>query len=53
MAYVLSISYDPDLLGTRELLQKQMGHRVASAEGYAQATLALKRAAIHRLFVNC
>ena len=37
MAYVLSISYDPDLLRTRELLLKQMGHRVASAEGYAEA----------------
>ncbi|HKO20275.1 MAG TPA: hypothetical protein VJU82_15470 [Acidobacteriaceae bacterium] len=37
MAHVLSISYDPDLLRTRELLLQQMGHRVTSAEGFAQA----------------
>ena len=37
MAHVLSISYDPNLLKTRELLLKRMGHRVTSAEGFAQA----------------
>ena len=37
MARILSISYDPALLRTRELLLQRMGHRVTSAEGFAQA----------------
>lgn len=37
VAYILSISYDQTLLRTRELLLEQMGHRVASAEGFAEA----------------
>ena len=37
MAHILSISYNAALLATRELLLKQMGHSVASAEGFAQA----------------
>ena len=37
MAHILSISYNAALLATRELLLKQMGHSVASAEGFARA----------------
>lgn len=37
MAHILSISYDPALLRTREMLLTQMGHRLNSAEGFAQA----------------
>lgn len=37
MARIFSISYDPTLLRTRELLLKQMGHSVTSAEGFSQA----------------
>lgn len=37
MARIFSISYDQALLRTRELLLEQMGHSVASAEGFAQA----------------
>ncbi|HEV2277285.1 MAG TPA: hypothetical protein VGS02_03845 [Acidobacteriaceae bacterium] len=37
MARIFSISYDPTLLRTRELLLEQMGHTVASAEGFAEA----------------
>ena len=37
MAKILSISYDPRLLLTRELLLRQMGHSVISAEGFAKA----------------
>ena len=35
MADVLSISYDVELLRTRELLLRRMGHSVTSAEGLA------------------
>lgn len=38
MAQILSISYDVTLLRTRQLLLEQMGYRVISAEGFAQAT---------------
>src|SRR5437763_16755332 len=34
---ILSISYDPSLLLTRQLLLQRMGHEVRSAEGYAKA----------------
>jgi len=34
---ILSISYDPSLLLTRQLLLQQMGHEVRSAEGFAKA----------------
>ena len=37
MARIFSISYDPTLLRTRELLLEHMGHTVASAEGFAEA----------------
>jgi CheY-like chemotaxis protein len=37
MAHILSVSYDPTLLTTRELLLQQMGHTVTSAEGFARA----------------
>ncbi len=37
MARILSISYEPGLLMTRELLLRQMGHDVLSAEGFARA----------------
>ncbi|HEV2278135.1 MAG TPA: hypothetical protein VGS02_08160 [Acidobacteriaceae bacterium] len=37
MAHIFSISYDPILLQTRELLLQQMGHTVTSAEGFAEA----------------
>lgn len=37
MARILSISYDPVLLRTRELLLLQIGHSVSSAEGFAEA----------------
>jgi len=37
MARIFSISYDPMLLRTRELLLRQMGHHVTSAEGFAEA----------------
>ncbi|HKR26907.1 MAG TPA: hypothetical protein VJS11_05615 [Acidobacteriaceae bacterium] len=37
MARIFSISYDPTLLRTREMLLRQLGHRVASAEGFAEA----------------
>lgn len=37
MAHILSVSYDATLLLTRELLLRQMGHDVVSAEGFAKA----------------
>ena len=37
MARILSVSYDPRLLRTRELLLQKTGHSVTSAEGLAQA----------------
>ncbi|HET9183496.1 MAG TPA: hypothetical protein VFP59_15275 [Candidatus Angelobacter sp.] len=37
MASILSISYDAHLLLTRELLLQQLGHKVVSSEGFAQA----------------
>ncbi|HEY6348465.1 MAG TPA: hypothetical protein VI636_03545 [Candidatus Angelobacter sp.] len=37
MARILSISYEPVLLSTREMLLRQMGHEVVSAEGFARA----------------
>ena len=37
MAHILSISYDAELLRTRKLLLEQKGHRVTSAEGFADA----------------
>jgi DNA-binding response OmpR family regulator len=37
VARIFSISYDPLLLRTRELLLQQMGHSVTSAEGFVQA----------------
>ena len=37
MAHIFSISYDPILLQTRELLLQQLGHTVTSAEGFAEA----------------
>jgi DNA-binding response OmpR family regulator len=37
MARILSISYDPHLLMSRELLLRQMGHVVVSAEGFSTA----------------
>ena len=37
MARIFSISYDPTLLRTREMLLEQLGHSVASAEGFAEA----------------
>lgn len=40
MARILSISYDATLLLTRELLLRQMGYEVVSAEGFAQANKA-------------
>jgi len=42
MARILSISYEPTLLITRELLLRQLGHTVVSAEGFAQAFKACK-----------
>lgn len=36
MAQILSISFDLDLLRTRELLLRRMGHSVISADGFAQ-----------------
>lgn len=42
MATILSISYDLNLLKTRELLLSQMGYSVISAEGFAQAFKACK-----------
>jgi CheY-like chemotaxis protein len=35
--HILSVSYDPTLLTTRELLLQQMGHTVTSVEGFARA----------------
>ena len=37
MTHILSVSYDPTLLMTRELLLQQMGHTVTSVEGFARA----------------
>jgi CheY-like chemotaxis protein len=37
MAKILSVSYNPTLLKTRELLLQQMGHTVTSVEGFARA----------------
>lgn len=45
MARIFSISYDPTLLRTRELLLEQMGHTVASAEGFADAFAVCEREA--------
>ena len=36
-ARILSISYDPSLLATRELVLRQAGYQVASALGFADA----------------
>lgn len=44
MAHVLSVSYDPALLETRELLLRQMGYEVTSAEGFAEAHRACEEA---------
>lgn len=38
MAHILSISYDAQLLKTRQVLLEKMGHRVTSAQGFAEAT---------------
>src|SRR5690242_10462334 len=43
MAHILSVSYDPTLLMTRELLLQQMGHTVTSVEGFARAFAACER----------
>ena len=37
MAHILSVSYDPTLLMTRELLLQQLGQAVTSIEGFARA----------------
>lgn len=37
MATILSISYDPLLLATRQLLLETRGYKVTSAEGFAEA----------------
>ena len=37
MARIFSISYDPTLLRTREILLQQLGHSVTSAEGFEKA----------------
>jgi CheY-like chemotaxis protein len=37
MGRILSISYDPQLLLTRQMLLQEMGHEVVSAEGFAEA----------------
>jgi DNA-binding response OmpR family regulator len=37
MAHILSISYDPILLSTRQVLLESRGHTVTSAEGYIEA----------------
>ena len=37
MGRILSISYDPQLLLTRQMLLQAMGHEVVSAEGFAEA----------------
>jgi DNA-binding NtrC family response regulator len=38
MAHILSISYDAQLLKTRQMLLEKMGHRVTSARGFAEAS---------------
>lgn len=43
MAHILSISYDPVLLKTRELLLVSMGHQVTSVEGFAQTVQTCER----------
>jgi CheY-like chemotaxis protein len=40
MAHILSFSYDPILLMTRELLLQQLGHTVTSVRGFARALAA-------------
>ena len=45
MARILSISYDPQLLQSRELILRKMGHTVISVEGFVQATEACTREA--------
>lgn len=37
VARILSISYDEQLLGTREALLQHAGHEVVSAEGFSRA----------------
>ena len=37
MARILSVSYDPTLLRTREMLLQSRGYEVVSAEGFAEA----------------
>src|SRR6185312_7001664 len=37
MVRILSVSYDPTVVTTRELLLQQMGHTVTSVEGFARA----------------
>lgn len=37
MARIFSISYDPILLRTRELLLEKLGHKVTSVEGFERA----------------
>lgn len=43
MARILSISYDPSLLLTRELMLQQMGHVVVSVEGFSNARRVYER----------
>lgn len=43
MARIFSVSYDSTLLRTRELLLRQLGHSVTSAEGLAQAVEVCER----------
>lgn len=42
MAKILSVSYDPNLLKTREMLLEQMSYSVVSAEGFAEAFKAFR-----------
>lgn len=51
MAHILSVSYDATLLMTRELLLRQMGHTVKSAEGFARAFAACESDASFNLLV--
>src|SRR5689334_5938113 len=37
MARILSVSYDPSLLKTRQLILEQQGHQVVSALGFTEA----------------
>ena len=44
MARIFSISYDPALLRSRELLLRHMGHSVTSADGFVEAVELCERA---------